>query len=121
MDMRTLTIGQAAGELGISTHSLRYYERIGLLGPVARDASGHRRYSVEDVQRLRFLHCLRKTEMPIRGLREYAALAREGQASVEARVKLLRAHGRNLRERIQELEALLATIDQKVERLQGNT
>lgn len=119
--MKTLTIGQAAEELGMSRHTLRYYERIGLLGPVARDTGGRRRYSVEDVQRLRFLHCLRKTEMPIRRMKEYAALAREGEASVEARVELLRAHGRDLRERIGELEELLATIDQKIELLQGST
>lgn len=116
--MDTFTIGEAAARLGISTHALRYYERIGLVGPVARNAAGHRRYSREDVQRLHFLHCLRKAALPIRRLKEYAALAREGRAAAAARVELLRAHAHELRARIDELQHVLVVIDSKIELLQ---
>ncbi len=114
--MNTLTIGQAAARLNLSAHTLRYYERAGLLTPVARGANGHRQYSVEDLEHLRFLHCLRTTEMPIRRIREFAESARQGRA--DAGIELLRAHRQDLQTRIQELQELQGVIDQKIDRLQ---
>ena len=115
--MDTLTIGQAAAHLGISTHTLRYYERAGLIAPVARSASGHRRYSVEDLEHLRFLHCLRQTDMPIRRIREFAAHARLRDA--DAALTILLAHRRDVEQRIAELQDRLGVIDRKIARLQG--
>src|SRR6266542_4892864 len=114
--MNTLTIGQAAAHLNVSTHTLRYYERAGLLDPIRRGANGPRRYSVEDLDRLRFLHCLRATQMPIRQIREFAELARLGRA--DAAIDLLQSHRRELQTRIEELQVLLGVIDQKIDRIQ---
>jgi DNA-binding transcriptional MerR regulator len=114
--MNTLTIGQAAARLNVSTYTLRYYERAGLVTPVARGANGHRRYSVEDLEHLRFLHCLRATEMPIRRIREFAESARQGRA--DAGIEILRAHRHELQTRIEELQELLGVIDQKIDYLQ---
>lgn len=115
--MDTLTIGQAAAHLGLSTHALRYYERAGLIAPVARTASGHRRYSVEDLEHLRFLHCLRQTEMPIRRIREFTVIARVRDA--DAALAILSAHRRDVERRIAELQDRLRVIDRKIARLQG--
>jgi DNA-binding transcriptional MerR regulator len=115
--MDTLTIGQAAAHLGISTHALRYYERAGLIAPVARSPSGHRRYSVEDLEHLRFLHCLRQTQMPIRRIREFAAVARVRDA--DAALAILSAHRCDVERRIAELQDRLRVIDRKIARLQG--
>ncbi len=114
----TLTIQEAATFTGLSTHTLRYYERAGLLEPVARNASGHRRYARGDLEHLQFLHCLRITGMPIRHMRAYAALVREGRATLNTRLELLEAHRRDVQARMAELDRSLQIIDRKIERLQ---
>lgn len=119
--MGTLTIGQAATELGISTHALRYYERAGLVRTVARATNGHRRYSSEDIDRLRFLHCLRSVEMPIHRIREYADLAYGGRATAATRIEVLRDYRRECQARIEEVQVAIDVIDRKIERLQAAT
>src|SRR4051812_41032793 len=77
-----LTIAEAAERTGVSTHTLRYYERIGALRELPRRApSGHRRYTERDVGWIVLLTCLRATGMPIATMLRYAELAREGTAS----------------------------------------
>jgi len=114
--MDTLSIKDAAHFTGLSADTLRYYERTGLLEPVKRNRGGHRRYSRVDLERLGFLACLRATEMPIRHLKEYANLTREGRATVPARTALLEAHRLEVQVRIEALQASLEVIDGKIER-----
>ncbi len=95
---------------------MRYYERIGLIEPVARNAGGHRRYAQTDLEHLRFLHCLRDTGMPIQRMQEYATLASQGRASLGARLELLESHRHDVQAHIRELEEKLAIIDAKIER-----
>ena len=118
--MEPLTIQEAAAFVGLSAHTLRYYERAGLLEPVARSAGGQRRYAPGDLDRLRFLHCLRETGMPIRRMQEYAALAREGRATLAARIDLLAAHRRDVRERADALQRALGIIDAKLARFEAS-
>lgn len=72
--LRELTIQQVAEDTGISVHTLRYYEKAGLLAPISRSMGGHRRYQERDVQFLLFLARLRSTGMPIYKVKEYADL-----------------------------------------------
>ena len=111
---RQLTIQQVAELTGLTVHTLRYYERIGLLHPVSRAASGHRRYSQRDVDVVRFLGRLRATGMPIRQMQRYAALLREGPTTVAARRELLEEHGREVRARLDELGGHLAAVEAKI-------
>ena len=90
--VRTLSISEAAQASGLSTYTLRYYERAGLLEPVSRDGSGHRRYREADLERIAFLAKLRATGMPIRDVRRYAELMNVGEATNEERLALLEAH-----------------------------
>jgi DNA-binding transcriptional MerR regulator len=90
--VRTLTISEAARASGLSAHTLRYYERTGLLEPVSRAENGHRRYREADLQQIRFLSKLRATGMPIREVRRYAELVKAGDATNEERLALLEAH-----------------------------
>lgn len=83
---------------------------------VGRAPNGHRRYSGGDLERVRFLSCLRATGMPIRSLQEFAALASEGKSSVEARLALLESHKIEVRSRITELENSLKVIEGKIQR-----
>jgi DNA-binding transcriptional MerR regulator len=89
---RPLSISEAAEASGLSAHTLRYYERTGLLEPVSRDESGHRRYREADLQQITFLTKLRATGMPIREVRRYAELMKAGASTNEERLALLEAH-----------------------------
>ena len=89
---RALSITEAAQASGLSAHTLRYYERTGLLEPVTRNGSGHRRYREADLERISFLTKLRATGMPIREVRRYAELMKAGEATNEERLALLEAH-----------------------------
>lgn len=74
----SLTIAEAATRAGVSVHALRYYERAGLLTPIERNVSGHRRFTPDDVEWIVVCTRLRATGMPIRRIRAYAELVREG-------------------------------------------
>ena len=87
-----LSIAEAAEAAGLCSHTLRYYERTGLLEPVIRNGSGHRRYREADLERISFLTKLRATGMPIREVRRYAGLMKAGEATNEERLALLEAH-----------------------------
>jgi DNA-binding transcriptional MerR regulator len=89
---RELSIAEAAEISGLSAHTLRYYERAGLLERVGRNGSGHRRYREADLERITFLARLRATGMPIRQVRWYAELMQAGEDTNAARMALLVAH-----------------------------
>jgi DNA-binding transcriptional MerR regulator len=89
---RELSIAEAAEISGLSAHTLRYYERAGLLEPVGRNGSGHRRYREADLERITFLARLRATGMPIREVRRYAELMQAGEDTNASRLALLEAH-----------------------------
>lgn len=110
-----ITIAEAAERSGLSAHTLRYYERIGLIHPVGRGQNGHRRYGRDDIEWLEFLIKLRTTDMPIRQMVEYAELVREGPQTAARRRAMLEAHREALRERIGELEETAGVIDRKIE------
>jgi DNA-binding transcriptional MerR regulator len=110
-----LTISDAARATGVSAHTLRYYERAGLLDPIDRAASGHRRYAEEDIARIQFLTKLRSTGMPIRQIRQYAELMRAGDDTHEARLALLEAHREVVRAHLDETARNLELIDYKID------
>lgn len=111
----TLTISDAARASGVSAHTLRYYERAGLLDPVDRAQSGHRRYAEDDLARIQFLTKLRSTGMPIRKVREYAELIRQGDSTHEQRLALLEEHRDAVRAQLAETERTLEIIDYKID------
>lgn len=88
-----LSIADAAQRCGLTTHTLRYYERDGLmLTDVGRDSTGHRRYTERDLAWIVMITRLRATGMPIRDVRGYAALCRDGDGNELLRLDLLLAH-----------------------------
>ena len=112
---KALTIGEVAATIGVSTHTLRYYERAGLmLDPVARAESGHRRYSERDVGWVVFLTKVRKTGMSIRRMRDYAALVRTGQGNEHQRLALLETHRKEVLEHVLETQRNLRAIERKI-------
>jgi DNA-binding transcriptional MerR regulator len=109
-----LTITGAAQASGVSPHTLRYYERAGLLDPIDRNGSGHRRYRDDDLERIRFLTKLRSTGMPIREVRRYAELMRDGEQTHEQRMALLEAHRESVLHRLEETRQNLELIEWKI-------
>ena len=110
-----LTIAEAAAEAGVSVHTLRYYERAGLLTPIERNGSGHRRFSPEDLEWIVVCTRLRATGMPIRRIRQYADLVRAGDGNEAERLALLEAHREEVRERLSEVRRHLELIDYKID------
>jgi DNA-binding transcriptional MerR regulator len=114
-----LSIEEAAEVTGVSRHTLRYYERIGLLPPVERAASGHRRYSEDDLGWVRFLTLLRRTGMSIKDTQRFVELTRAGDHTIAQRVEVLVAHRAQLVERLAELNQHLDAIEMKIDIYQG--
>ena len=111
----TLTISDAARVTGLSAHTLRYYERTGLmLDRVSRAESTHRRYSEDDIRWIVLLTKMRGTGMPIRLMREYAELVREGEGNEAERLELLETHRREVLEQLHEVTRNLEAIDYKI-------
>ncbi len=106
-----LSIEEAAQRTGLSAHTLRYYERIGLIGAVTRAAGGQRRYAAADLAWLAFLTRLRTTRMPIQKMRLFAQLRSSGDATVPARRQMLQTH-------LAEVQADISAMQQAAQALQ---
>lgn len=112
-----LTIQQVAQQTGLSIDTLRYYERIGLLEPVGRTQSGHRRYTQQDLAWINLLIRLRDTGMPRAQMVHFAQLRRQGNATLTERRLMLEQHQHALEQHMQELEQHMAALQQKIARL----
>ncbi|WP_436777596.1 MerR family transcriptional regulator [Yinghuangia sp. YIM S09857] len=114
------TIGDAARLTGVSVHTLRYYERAGLVvTTVDRTASGRRRYRKIDLDWIRVCTRLRATGMPIQAIRHYADLVAEGRGNEKERLAVLEKHRDQVNETIAELQENLTLIQHKIDVYQG--
>jgi DNA-binding transcriptional MerR regulator len=119
--MNQLSVKDAANQTGVTVYTLHYYEREGLLR-TSRTQSGHRRYAESDLGWIRILTCLRQTGMPIRKMREFAALVQQDQtnipatpsANIEARISMLEDHRSDVLANIAELGRNLEHVEGKI-------
>lgn len=110
-----LSIGQVAERTGLSVHTLRLYEREGLLtDQVRRGTSGRRSYTEWDVEWLSTCRKFRASGMPLATIRRFAELVRQGPGNEEERLRLLRIHEQLILDRIAELTECLILISNKV-------
>lgn len=107
--------GTVADMTGLSIHTLRYYEKIGLLDEVARNASGHRRYSPLDVRRLEFIKRMRATDMPIEEIKRYIELYQSPDNTLEERSQMLEEQRDRLQQQLAELRETLAFLEYKID------
>ncbi|MFC6881176.1 MULTISPECIES: MerR family transcriptional regulator [Actinomadura] len=112
--MSSYSPGETAEKTGFSIDTLRYYEKIGLLSEVARNAAGRRVFSDDDLKWLSMLRCLRETGMPIAEMLRYSELARGGGETVEERLALLQAHDERVEEQIRRLRTQQKQIHWKI-------
>ncbi|GGP56403.1 hypothetical protein GCM10010214_32140 [Streptomyces abikoensis] len=108
------TISEVAEYAGLSAHTLRWYERIGLMPHVDRSHTGQRRYTDRDLDWLDLVSRLRLTGMPVADMVRYAELVREGEHTFPERERLLSAHRDDVRMRIAELRSTLEVLDYKI-------
>ena len=109
-----MKIGDIAGKTGLTAHTIRYYERIGLLPFAPRDGTGQRVYDASILTWIEFLGRLKTTGMSIQEMLRYAGLRAQGAATEEARCELLTEHRDQVRLKVAELQACLLVLDNKI-------
>jgi DNA-binding transcriptional MerR regulator len=110
-----LTIQEVSEATGLSAHTLRYYERIGLIHPIAREDNTRRLYTEQDIGWIDFLLKLRATGMSIKEMQRYAELQRQGDITLPQRVEMLKSLRQNVEARMSELNDHLKLICYKIE------
>jgi DNA-binding transcriptional MerR regulator len=115
-----VSIAEAAHRTGVSVHTLRYYERAGLVvTPVDRTGGGQRRYHHLDLKWIVVCTKLRATGMPIKSIRRYAELVAAGPGNEQERLDLMEAHRADVRARLAEIRENLKLIDHKIDVYRG--
>jgi DNA-binding transcriptional MerR regulator len=114
-----LTIAEAAELTGLTAHTLRYYERIGLLD-VGRDATGYRSYDRRAMARIVFISRLRTSGMPIGTISHYLDLVLEGDHTAPQRLALMEDHRARIQQQLRDLQLALAVTDYKITVYGGN-
>ena len=109
-----MKIGQLAKRSGLTAHTIRYYERIGLLPYADRDPSGQRDYDASILSWIEFLGRLKATGMPIREMLHYAGLREAGPVTEAERRELLEQHRERVRAKLAELSDCLLVLDAKI-------
>ncbi len=109
-----MNIAEFAKRCGLSAHTLRYYERIGLLGSVTRQGNGHRDFGSRDVEWVEFLHRLRSTGMGIGEMLCYAELRGRGDSTLGERKAMLVQHADRLAAALRAQQAHLRVVRQKI-------
>ena len=110
----SLTIKEVSRRTGLTACTLRYYERIGLIAPVARASGGQRRYAAADMDWLDFLLRLRTTGMPIHRMQEFARLRSEGNVTARQRRKILEDHLSAVLAQVQILQKSAEVLEAKI-------
>lgn len=118
-DAAPIGIAEAADLVGLTPHTLRYYEQQGLVRP-GRDASGYRAYSAADLRRLVFLARMRLSGMPMRELRRYIGLVDQGDATIDERRAIMIEQRERIRRRLRELNLALAATEYKIRTYGGH-
>lgn len=110
-----MTISEVAKKYNLSADTIRYYERIGLMPRVNRNASGIRDFTENDCGWVEFIKCMRGAGLPIEALIDYVALFQQGDITVEARKTILVEQRDVLVEHMKEMQSTLERLNQKIE------
>jgi DNA-binding transcriptional MerR regulator len=110
-----MKIAEVSEQYGLSVDTLRYYERVGLIPPVQRNAGGIRDYNELDLRRVDFIKCMRSAGLPIEVLIDYVELVQRGDETIDARKEILKEQRELLMTRMQEMQKTLDILDHKIE------
>ena len=108
------SIQDVSKKTGLSAHTLRYYEKEGLISGVERTQGGFRQYTDEDLERLGLICCLKNTGMSIQEIAQFVQLTRQGDHTLKERVELLREHRERVLARMEEMPKYLEKVTWKL-------
>ena len=114
--MEGYSISQTAQRFGVEPHTLRFYEKGGIIHP-QRSKNGVRVYTEENISQLEMAMCLKSTGMRLKEIRRYFDLVAQGKSTVEERLQIFTGHRQRVLEEIQELQRHLEKIEHKIQRL----
>lgn len=112
----SMLIKEAAARLGLPAHTIRYYEKEGLLPSLQRDEQGNRIFEQGDLDWISLMTCFRATGMPVAELKQIVSLAAQGDSTIRDRQAILEAHKLELQRRQQELDQALDAVNKKLSR-----
>lgn len=118
---KLMTIAEVAKKYELTSDTLRYYERVGLLPHVARTAGGIRKYAEEDCRWVEYIKCMRSAGVSVETLVEYVALFHQGKETIPARKKLLLEQREQIAAKIKELNETLSKLEWKLDGYEERT
>lgn len=108
------SINEVAEICDLSTHTIRFYDKEGLLPFISRNKSGNRRFSEADLEFVKMICCLKNTGMPIKEIKQYVNLYRDGEETFHTREEMMKAHRKEVVRQIDDLKKSLNIIDLKI-------
>ena len=114
--MFVITIKEVSERYDLSQDTLRYYERVGMIPPVHRTASGIRDYQPDDLGWIELAKCMRGAGLPVEAIIEYVKLTQEGEHTIPARLQLLTEQRELLLEQKEKIDTTLKRLNYKIER-----
>lgn len=111
----TYTISKVAQRVGLSTYTLRYYEKEGLLPQIKKNEHGIRIYEEEDIAWIELIKCLKETGMSISNIHYIVELSLKGEQTIPERKEILQAHKKQLQQQMEVLQKNMVKIDKKIE------
>lgn len=117
--MNTYSIGETAAKTGLSTHTLRFYEKEGLLPNIRKNSAGLRRFSEEDLNWLSIVGCLKSTGLPLKDIKRYLELSQKGDETLEERLQIFENQKNRLNEQIKLLQDNMEKINFKIKYYQA--
>lgn len=109
-----MTIKEVSNHTGLSNHTLRYYEKEGILRAIKRNDSGHREYNQQEIDILSFLSCLKETCMSVKDIKEFTHLLYEGEDTVPRRVELLERQKKIVDKRLEDIQKAADHLNWKI-------
>lgn len=117
--MITYSIGEVAKKTGLSTYTLRFYEKEGLLPNIRKNSAGLRRFSEDDLNWLSVLECLKSTGLPLKEIKRYLELSKQGDATLQERMQIFERQKKRLDEQIKVLQSNMEKINFKIKYYQA--
>lgn len=109
-----VTIKEVSEKYGISSDTLRYYERVGMIPPVERTEGGIRNYGEDDIKWVELVLCMRSAGLPIEAIIEYVRLSRLGDSTFKARLELLSEQREALISQKEKIDEMLSRLNYKI-------
>lgn len=109
-----MKIGEISRKTGLSIHTIRYYEKIGIIPKNGKDKSGHRTYSDDDLKWIRFIICLKAIEMPLEEILRFISLRNTGDRTIPERIRIMKQQKEKLKVKVEELNKHIEHIEYKI-------